>query len=226
VLLRKKGRLPGELLNHSSLITSSLITHSTHHQVTDTAKNDWVLTSESFDVLLTLLDPEDRERAGQKYAELRDALERFFEWRGASHPEELADETLNRVARRVEEGEPVREVQHYCLGVARLILLESFKKRAREEKSLGEFSRLEAGRGDAEDEAGECLAGCLNRLTPENRELVIRYYDGEGGDKARNRRTLIERLRLPASTLRMRVLRLRQGLEECVGRCLKFDRKL
>lgn len=196
--------------------------------MTNTEKNDWVLTSESFDVLLTLLDPEDRERAGQRYAELRDALERFFEWRGASHPEELADETLNRVARKAAVV-PVREVQHYCLGVARLILLESFKKRAREEKSLGEFSRLEAGRGDAEVEggvAGECLARCLDRLTADNRELVIRYYDGQGAAKAANRRNLIEQLRLPASTLRMRVLRLRHGLEECVGRCLKFDRKL
>jgi DNA-directed RNA polymerase specialized sigma24 family protein len=188
-----------------------------------------VLTSESFDVLLTLLDPEDRERAGRRYAELRDALERFFEWRGASHPEELADETLNRVARKVALGEPVREVHHYCLGVARLILLESFKKRAKEEKSLDEFSRSQSEASDREEEGGvaeECLATCLNRLTPENRELVIRYYDGEGAAKAANRRTLIERLRLPASTLRMRVLRLRQGLEECVGRCLKFDRKL
>lgn len=197
--------------------------------MTNTAKNDWVLTSESFDLLLTLLDPEDRERAGRRYAELRDALERFFEWRGASHPEELADETLNRVTRRVEEGEAVREVQHYCLGVARLILLESFKKRAREEKSLEDFSRLQMEATDRADEssvAEECLAKCLTRLTPENRELVIRYYDGAGAAKAVNRRTLVERLHLPASTLRMRVLRLRQGLEECVGKCLKFDRKL
>jgi DNA-directed RNA polymerase specialized sigma24 family protein len=196
--------------------------------VTNTAKNDWVLTSESFDLLLALLDPDDRERAGRRYAELRDALEKFFEWRGASHPEELADETLNRVARKA-AVEPVREVRQYCLGVARLILLESFKKRAKDEKSLGEFSRLqtETGGPEAEDRpAVECLAKCLDRLTVDNRELVIRYYDGEGAAKAANRRTLIERLRLPASTLRMRVLRLRQGLEECVGRCLKFDRKL
>jgi DNA-directed RNA polymerase specialized sigma24 family protein len=197
--------------------------------VTNTAKNDWVLTSESFDLLLTLLDPDDRERAGRRYAELRDALEKFFEWRGASHPEELADETLNRVARKA-AVEPVREVQHYCLGVARLILLESFKKSAREEKSLGEFSRLQTETYDREVDSGadaaKCLARCLNRLTQENRELVIRYYDGEGAVKARNRKTMIERLGLPASTLRMRVLRLRQSLEECVGKCLKFDRKL
>jgi DNA-directed RNA polymerase specialized sigma24 family protein len=195
--------------------------------VTNTAKNDWVLTSESFDLLLTLLDPDDRERAGRKYAELRDALEKFFEWRGASHPDELADETLNRVAGKA-AVEPVREVRHYCLGVARLILLESFKKSAREEKSLGEFSRLQTEtRPEAEGViAAECLARCLDRLTAENRELVIRYYDGEGAAKAANRRTLSERLRLPPSTLRMRVLRLRQDLEECVGRCLKFDRKL
>jgi DNA-directed RNA polymerase specialized sigma24 family protein len=215
------------LFTHHSLLITHHPSLSSSPRVTETEKNDWVLTSESLDVLLSLFDPQDREQAGRKYAELRDALEKFFEWRGASRPEELADETLNRVARKA-AVETVREVQHYCLGVARLILLESFKKRTREEKSLGEFSRLQPTTSDADEvpAAAECLARCLNRLTPENRELVIGYYDGEGAAKAANRRTLIERLRVPASTLRMRVLRLRQGLEECVGRCLKSDRKL
>ena len=197
--------------------------------MTNTGRNDWVLTEESLNRLLGLLDPQDRERAGRMYAELRQALEKLFEWRGASRPEELADETLNRVARKVDAGEPVREVQHYCLGVARLILLESFKKRAREEQSLGEFSRMQTETAGAVGEGSataECLARCLTRLTPENRDLVIRYYDGEGAPLSANRRTLSERMGLPPGTLRMRMLRLRQELEECVARCIKFDKNL
>lgn len=197
--------------------------------MTNTARNDWALTEESFNRLLTLLDPDNRERAGRMYAELREALEKLFEWRGASHPEELADETLNRVARKLDAGEPVREVHYYCLGVARLILLESFKKRAREEQLLGEFSRMQVETSNAagEDSAvGECMARCLNRLMPENRDLVIRYYDGEGATLAADRRRLSERMGLPPGTLRMRVLRLRQELEECVARCIKSNKNL
>ena len=197
--------------------------------MTNTGRNDWALTEESFNRLLTLLDPYDRERAGRMYAELREALEKLFEWRGASRPEELADETLNRVARRVDAGEPVRDVHYYCLGVARLILLESFKKRVREEQSLGEFSRMQGETGGAAGESsavGGCLGRCLNRLTPENRELVIGYYEGEGATLAANRRRLSEQMGLPPGTLRMRVLRLRQELEECVARCIKSNKNL
>ena len=60
------------------------------------------LTQESFAALLLFLDA-DRERAGEKYEELRRTLIRFFEWRGAPFPEEHADETLNRVARQAAE---------------------------------------------------------------------------------------------------------------------------
>ncbi len=48
------------------------------------------LTSETFAALLFSLDA-DRERAGEKYEDLRRTLIRFFEWRGAPFPEEHAD---------------------------------------------------------------------------------------------------------------------------------------
>src|ERR671938_30866 len=61
------------------------------------------LTAEAFTKLLARLDP-DRERAGEKYEELRRTLVKFFEWRGAPFPEDQADETFNRVARKLDEG--------------------------------------------------------------------------------------------------------------------------
>jgi hypothetical protein len=53
------------------------------------------LTPEAFDRFLGSLDI-DRDRAGEKYENLRLKLLRFFEWRGALHPDLLADETLER----------------------------------------------------------------------------------------------------------------------------------
>jgi hypothetical protein len=45
------------------------------------------LTADTFTRLLHRLDA-DRERAGEKYEDLRRTLIRFFEWRGAPYPEE------------------------------------------------------------------------------------------------------------------------------------------
>jgi len=190
--------------------------------VPDTLKKDWILTPEAFELLLALLD-ENREEAGKKYEELRSALEKFFEWRGARFSEELADETLDRAARKIAAGEVVRSLHHYCIGVARLVLLEAFKRRTSDERGRAEFARSATALTAPSEtvEAEQCLTHCLDRLQPDNRELVIRYYDGDGGAKAVIRRSLSERFRLPGSALRMRVLRLREALELCVSRCLK-----
>jgi hypothetical protein len=72
-------------------------------------KKDWVVTQSAFDRMLAELDP-DRERAGEKYEQIRQKLMKFFQWRGCSSSaaEEHTDRTIDRVARKVEEGaEPV-----------------------------------------------------------------------------------------------------------------------
>ena len=92
------------------------------------ARRKWTLTQEAFDKLLHALDG-DRARAGNIYQETRSNLIRFFEWRGCPFPEDHADETINRVARRILEGEDVRDVPKYFFGVARLLFLEIQKER-------------------------------------------------------------------------------------------------
>src|SRR5260370_41876259 len=83
-------------------------------------------TADGLGKLLDRLDA-DRERAGEKYEDLRRTLNRFFEWRGAPFPEEHADETFNRVARKLDEGVEIKNFGGYCYEVARLVCLESFK---------------------------------------------------------------------------------------------------
>ena len=70
-------------------------------------RQKWTLTQEAFDKLLLALggDGDGPDRGGQKYLEIRGNLIRFFEWRGCPFPEDHADETINRMARRVAEGE-------------------------------------------------------------------------------------------------------------------------
>ena len=95
----------------------------------DAAPQVWSLTQPAFDGLLALLGP-DRDVAANRYLEIRRNLVRLFEWRGCSTPEEYADETINRCARKISDGEAIRDVPTYCIGIARMLLLEMGRDRA------------------------------------------------------------------------------------------------
>lgn len=186
-------------------------------------RRKWTLTQEAFDKLLAALGP-DRERAAETYLEIRNNLVRFFEWRGCPLPEDHADETFNRLAKRVAGGEEILNPMSYCLGVARMLLLEINKERAREQQALSEMATSQAAFEGVDERAEariECLRKCLETLSPDNRGLIIQYYQGEKGAKIENRKRLVERLGIPINTLRMRALRLRERLQACVEDCLK-----
>ena len=182
----------------------------------------WTLTQEAFDKLLLAFGDGDRESGSEKYLEIRSNLTRFFEWRGCSFPEDHADETFNRIAKKVAEGEEILNPKAYAMGVARLLLLEIFKSREREQSALtemGQASEVYVDSKDGEDRL-ECLRTCLQTLSADNRELILQYYHGEKGEKIQNRKKLIDRLGIPVNTLRMRALRLRDRLQGCVEQCL------
>lgn len=177
---------------------------------------------QAFDLVLASLDA-DREKAGEFYERIRQKLLRFFEWRGAHCPEELADRTFDRVGRKLEEGETIREKDPagYFYGVARNILREHWTERRRQSVSL---DRLAAEPRRAEDPEAEtrfrCLESCLESLPPKDRELLLGYYVGRGIEKIENRRKISTGLGLAPNALRIRMFRLRARLEECVERCL------
>src|ERR1700704_1461891 len=126
------------------------------------------LSAETFTKLLVSLDP-DRERAGEKYEDLRRTLIRFFEWRGAPFPEEQTDESFNRVARKLGEGIEIKNIGGYCYEVARLVLYEALKGPDRKHDSLEamnvEVAAAEAGNAAEEKEMRlGCLDHCLGKL--------------------------------------------------------------
>src|SRR6266699_3423747 len=182
-------------------------------------RSKWALTQEAFDRLLASMGG-DRESAGEQYLETRSKLVRFFEWRGCPFPEDHADETINRVARRILEGEDVRDVPKYLFGVARLLFLEIQKARARELNALNNLPDAEPSSHDSDETRLDCLRQCLGGISDDQRDLIIGYYQGEKSNKINNRQILAERLRIPIGTLRMRALRLREQLEICVEKCL------
>jgi RNA polymerase sigma factor (sigma-70 family) len=182
----------------------------------------WELTQESFDDFLTHLDP-DRELAGRKYEILRHKLVKFFEWRGSLFPEELADVTLNRLARKIHTGpKRVDDPVSYAFGVARKVNQESLKARRKEELMAREESmRNEVCEENAEELRFECFQQCLRHLDPTDRELITSYYGEEKRVKINSRRALAERLKVTLNTLRIRTHRIRSKLEQCVLDCME-----
>src|SRR5712692_5673287 len=155
---------------------------------------------DAFERLLAILDT-DREHAAEAYETLRQKLVRFFEWRGADGPEDLADRVVDRVSRKIAEGKVIRErnPSGFFYGVARNILREHWDERKKEHRALRALSPADTP--DLPDALLErrlrCLERCLETLSDGNRELIIRYYEGERRSKIENRKDLAGSLGLP-----------------------------
>lgn len=174
------------------------------------------------------------ERAAHQYELLRSRLMKFFETRRCTRADELADETINRVIRRLSEGEtiPAQSLSSYGYGVARNVLKEYHNHPERLTTSL---DSLEAPHRTANPPVGgglaaepslmeqrlDCLEPCLQELSEEDRKLIWLYYQGEAGAKIENRRELARQFGLNLNNLRIRVFRIRGRLERCVELCRK-----
>jgi DNA-directed RNA polymerase specialized sigma24 family protein len=182
------------------------------------------LTSKAFTKLLAKLST-DPEIAGKEYEELRRRLVKFFEWRGAFFPEDLADETLNRTARKIDEGEEIeKNVIALALGIAHFVFLETSRHPDSRRTTLEELIPVAAPpehRGEDDDLRAVYLRECLRVLSKESRELIIEYYRGEGRAKIEDRKALAEKLGISLNALFSRAKRIRDGLERCVTRRLK-----
>ena len=175
------------------------------------------MTPAELEALLQALGP-DREQAGLQYESVRRKLMRLFEWRGCPFPEDLTDETINRVARRMAEGIELRSADPYgyFCGVAHLVYKEALRRQARENAALEAGDWPPASSEDPHfDFRLDLLRDCLQTLDEEQRFLVLRYHENE--NHIRSRRDLSEELGLPLNALRIRVHRIRRRLEECLA---------
>jgi DNA-directed RNA polymerase specialized sigma24 family protein len=183
-------------------------------------KTKRTLTQNAFDHLLAWLD-EDRERAGEKYESIRQKLVKIFTARGCMAAEELADETIDRVARRVPEIAAAYKGERalYFYGVAQKVHLEYLKR-----KPPPPLPPPAAEAQETEEEY-ECLEECIEALGPSARELILRYYTEDRQAKIDERRRLAEELGIGLNALRIRAHRIRASLEQCVTQCLGLKRE-
>lgn len=175
---------------------------------------NFVLTQELFEDLLAWLDP-NREIAGQKYEDIRRGLVKIFINNGRHSVEDLADEAINRVAKKLNQIKDDYQGDHslYFYGVAKKIVHED-RRRTPVPLPTPDWKS-----DDVETEY-ECLERCLQRLSSENRELILQYYQDEKREKIDHRRTLADKLGIAINALRIRAFRIRNSLESCVRECL------
>jgi len=178
------------------------------------------LNQRALDGLLRHLHPEPAE-AAEQYLLLHDKLVSYFEFERLAQPEELADEVLDRMARRLNQGEEVVRPGAYALGVARLVALETRHKEITVDGRMREFVRISGGNPSPNEPSLACLDGCLEKLPAESSALILAYYSGDHHARIENRRRLAIRLGIDGAALRNRALRLRDNLESCVKRCVR-----
>lgn len=192
-------------------------------------KSDWTATEGSFAAFLEWLD-QGMVTDGESYLIVRKRLVTYFDRKGCLNADDLADETLNRAQRRLEEEGSIKtdSPAKFCYTIARYVFLEHL--RSGRFKEIGEEFADRGVAGRTSDDAAErakhetsldCLEKCVGELDEERRDLVLGYYIGEQRAKIENRRRLAAKFGLSMNALSIRTFRIRERLERCVSSCVE-----
>lgn len=184
-------------------------------------------TKNSFDLLLARLDP-DADKAAAKYEELRLKLGRYFVWSCGcpeSRADALSDETLDRVAIKLEQGTVIENLRAYALATARYIWLEHLPNLP--DDSWGDKMPDVPDKTqeiEEPDDRYRCLEKCLDEAIKDesDRKLILAYYDAAEGEKNKDhRKKLAQSYGVEVNNLKVRACRLRKDLEKCIHDCLQ-----
>lgn len=170
-------------------------------------RHRWELDREALEALLAALAP-DRNLAGHKYEELRRRLINLFAWEQRDAPDNLADEVLNRLSRKVREGAEIPNIDRFAFGIARLVIQEQIRTQRTRQTAVRELQS--AVKPDATNwSALDAMQSCLDALPSDRRELIEHYY-------AEDRAQLARKLGVSLNALRNRAMRIREELFRCM----------
>lgn len=193
------------------------------------------------ETLLSWLSP-DKEQAGRVYERLRRKLVELFARRGVPTLfwHELADETLDRIGRKLAEGETIQnpEPMAYAFGVARFVLIEFWRRqhrRIQSETQLDDLSPRDLVEIAAKDGLRveqqetelwlECMDAALKALPPEDESLMRACHHDDPRQQAANRRQAAERLNWEENSLRVHLHRIRLVLQRKVRACVERQQR-
>ena len=125
--------------------------------------------------------------------------------------------------------EPIANIHAYAIGIARFVLQEASARRpiaSLDAEGVPPPSTSAPSMDDDAERRAACLDSCLEQLPHPNRDLVLRYYEGEGQAKIAQRRALAASLEITDRALRLRIFRLRDTLHECVHGCVSTRQRV
>ena len=188
-------------------------------------KKNWTLNTAAFNKFLAWLDG-GVDSEGRNYLEIRERLVSFFDRKNCLNADELADETLNRVARRLEEEGKIESETpaKFCYITAKFVFMEYLRSAEKVSVPIDDVLLKSSDSSDNEErELKEkrlnCLEHCTEKLETENRQLIFGYYFGEERIKIENRRSLAQHFGITLNALSIRACRIRDKLEACVKKC-------
>jgi RNA polymerase sigma factor (sigma-70 family) len=180
------------------------------------------LTKKAFHDFLFLLHS-DPICAAHEYENIRRKLTSYFRWNRCRDAENLADEAIDRVIKRLQEV-TVNNVRAYINGIARNVFLESRRRNAHSATfdtaiDVGSADDSSDDEEDQIDSRIDCLKQCLDHLTPMERRLILEY--GAHERCTEKRKELADSLGVTLENLRVQVFRARKKLRTLVAQCLQ-----
>ena len=170
-----------------------------------------------YEKLFALLEPATPSAdAGFRICRLK--LVKFFAWRRAADPSNLADETIVRLLRRVAQGHVIASAKpyNYVYGIADKVFKEQCRTRKKDDliaTALAEYRVPQVLTSGVPD---DCQQSCLKRLSANHRELLERYYiDHE------NREVIAAEHEMSINALRLKIYRIKQVFLRCCEECRK-----
>lgn len=178
------------------------------------------MSQDDFDRLLQWFGP-DRGISGKKYLETHEKLTRLFHFNGCNRPEDLADEVMNRVAKKPPSlSNPNGGHVAVLIGFARKVLHEYWREKALfEELSDRCEERSSTDETTLKEIMDLCLENCLGRLGDNNKHLLLEYHQYGLGEKVKHRKAMAEDRRTTLNALRLKACRLKSEVGDCVKRC-------
>jgi hypothetical protein len=175
--------------------------------------------SQFFSALLTFLCPDDPDEASRRYLRLHQKLAGYFRLKGMYDSVNDADDALDRAGEKIVKGLDIPDIDKFCMGIARNIVHERLRQKKREESAFLKFLY------NSQDNSTEALVDritnlmkpCFEKLPQDDRNLLTAYCKvPQGVERAEHRRQLAAAVESTISALRIRVTRLRRGLQNCV----------
>jgi len=178
--------------------------------------------TDPYTLFLSLLSP-DRDVAENKFRDIRRRLARMLDFRGCACSYELADDAILdfvchlRNRDRPFVGDPLAYLNTVAFNLYLAYLQKQFLPLP---DDIAEWPQADEEDAVDKEQLHQCLDRCLDKLSPNDRDLILKYYRRDKQAKIEFRKELAKELGISANALKIKVYHIRKTLGACIEECL------